>query len=241
MTDGDVWSMGDGRSIRPFRDVWIPGRYDIRLGSHPITQDQANTFLEDWIDPGLRDSVAPVFSNAVSIDELQAILVVPIPLVPRQDQLRWPYERGGCISVRSAYHRLRASDNRSIEGLDLDGSAGGPNVREAIWKSKTLPQVRVFAWKLLSNAVAVRERLLRRGVHVPLGCPICGLPETILHMLSECRWVHGIWAVLLGFSGSDIDCASSREWMARRLAEPTRPGENRSSRWCTALTASRCI
>lgn len=54
MTEGVVWSVGDGRIIRPFWDTWIPGKYDSRLGSHPITRGQADTVLAEWIDPSSR-------------------------------------------------------------------------------------------------------------------------------------------------------------------------------------------
>lgn len=81
---------------------------------------------------------------------------------------------------------------------------------DAIWKSRALPKVRAFAWKMMSNSVAVRERLVRLGVQVPLGCPICGNPETILHMISVCMWVQGIWEALLGLSGAVLGGLRSR-------------------------------
>lgn len=91
---------------------------------------------------------------------------------------------------------------------------------DAIWKSRALPKVRAFAWKMMSNSVAVRERLVRLGVQVPLGCPICGNPETILHMISVCMWVQGIWEALLGLSGAVLGGSSVQEWLSNRLTEP---------------------
>lgn len=119
-TKGDVWSVGDGRKIRLFRDAWIPGRYETRLVNHPIIQDQANTTLEEWIDLVSKNWLVAKVRDAVNEEEAHSILPVPIPLVRREDQLRWPYERGGRITVRSAYHRIRAH-----EGQSNDTTKGG--------------------------------------------------------------------------------------------------------------------
>lgn len=96
-------------------------------------------------------------------------------------------------------------------------------------------KVRAFAWKLLSNAVAVRERLMRRGVQVPIGCPVCGNPETVLHLFAECRWLAGIWENLLGLPASSHGGTTVMEWMTSRLSEPARAGESNSTRWTIAL------
>lgn len=50
ISGGVVWSVGDGRTIRPFMDAWLPGRYDIRLGTRLVSQAQAGTILAEWID-----------------------------------------------------------------------------------------------------------------------------------------------------------------------------------------------
>lgn len=107
MTEGAVWSVGDGKQIRPFMDAWIPGRYESRLGARPVTQQQANLRLHEWIDPGSKTWLVNKVREAVCEEEAEAVLSVPIPLISSQDKLRWPFERRGSITVRSAYHRIR--------------------------------------------------------------------------------------------------------------------------------------
>lgn len=76
VSQGVVWSIGDGRSIIPFVDAWIPGSYGYRLGTHPVTQLQANTKLAEWIDLVTNQS-------ALSEGKAQMVGVVPIPMLTR--------------------------------------------------------------------------------------------------------------------------------------------------------------
>lgn len=85
MLEGAVWSVGDGGRIKPFLEAWIPGRYKSRLGIQPVTQVQALTKLEEWIDPVTRTWMETKVREAVPETEVQEVLSVPIPLVPQQD------------------------------------------------------------------------------------------------------------------------------------------------------------
>lgn len=38
----------------------------------------------------------------------------------------------------------------------------GWNLWEMIWKTKTLPKIKVFAWKLTAKVIVVRDDLARR-------------------------------------------------------------------------------
>lgn len=163
---GTVWAVGDGRTIRPFSDAWLSGGPIIRLGQQPITAHQATMLLENWIDPQSRSWNEAAVREAVSKVEAIQILQVPIPLNPRPDALRWPFERQGRVTARSAYHYIHQQREGEV------GRAQGPqvgqqhqqNVWEAIWGSKLLPKIKVFAWKLCSRALAIGDELAKRGM-----------------------------------------------------------------------------
>lgn len=93
------------------------------------------------------------------------------------------------------------------------------NLWEGIWKSNTMPKVKTFAWKLVSNAVAVRVSLARRGILVQTGCPMCSESETIEHLLWECSWVQRAWHELLGLYYARDGCQDVKEWMQKRHVE----------------------
>lgn len=70
-----------------------------------------------------------------------------------------------------------------------------------IWNTQTLPKIRVFAWKMATNALSVKTNLARRGVMVQLTCPMCDLTETTEHLIWGCRWVE-----MLGLQDAGDGC-----------------------------------
>lgn len=229
MLGGAVWSVGDGRTIRPFIDPWIPGRYSNRLGFRPVTQAQANTKLVDWIDGSIREWKVSLIRRALSEEEATWVLVVPISMQERKDELRWPHERHGRITTRSTYHSIRSGPESSTasSGLHLQHE---PNLWDSIWKAKTLPKIQVFAWKLLSNSIAVRERLVRRGMLVPIGCPICNNPETREHLIWGCAWVAAAWEEMIGIADTGTTCTTLEDRFKKRLEEQSDSREDMSYR-----------
>lgn len=199
VASGTVWVVGDGRSIRPFSDAWLTGEPNRRLGQQPITENQVGLLLEEWIDPEARSWNEAAVREAVSEVEARQILQVPIPLIQRPDALRWPFERQGRVTARSAYHFIRQQRGGGEDHMLRlqDGQLHQQNVWEAIWSSKLPPKIKVFAWKLCSRALAVGEELARRGMQVSLMCHRCNQLETLEHMLWECPWVKRVWELLL--------------------------------------------
>ena len=47
-----------------------------------------------------------------------------------------------------------------------------------LWTLKTLPSAQFTAWRVLCNAIATKDNLLRRGIPlVCVRCPLCGVEE----------------------------------------------------------------
>lgn len=64
-----------------------------------------------------------------------------------------------------------------------------------LWKTKTSPKLRHFLWRVLSGALAVKERLRSRGMNLDTTCPLCGHhQETICHVLFTCDVAKDTWA-----------------------------------------------
>lgn len=104
-----VWSLRDGKTIRVFSDPWAHRRYDSRMGLHPVTEDQAQTRMEEWIDPQTRTWNVGAVREAVSAKEAETILSILILFQHKKDDMRWPYKKGGKVTTRSNYHYLRAT------------------------------------------------------------------------------------------------------------------------------------
>lgn len=109
---GAVWVIGDGRSIRPFSDAWVPGFYDHKLGLHPITDHQANTFLAEWIDQEGRSWKEQTVREAVSDQETDKVLSITIPLLT-------------IISHRTSLDGLMINRGTSQQGRPITSSMVG--------------------------------------------------------------------------------------------------------------------
>lgn len=103
-----VWSVGDGKVISPFVDAWIPGNYETRLGTHQVTEAQAQFRLAEWINHDTKAWDEKKVRRALSQEEADIIYAIPIPMFNMQDVLRWPHAREGGVTVRTTYHHLRA-------------------------------------------------------------------------------------------------------------------------------------
>ena len=57
-----------------------------------------------------------------------------------------------------------------------------------------MPKIKIFLWQICHKAVPVRGTLLKRGLNVDAGCPIClGDIESIAHLFSECPVGKKVW------------------------------------------------
>lgn len=109
-----------------------------------------------------------------------------------------------------------------------------------IWKSNVMPRVKMFSWRLVARAVAVRDGLVRRGLQVGVGCPMCAESETVEHLILGCAWVHGVWQALLGLREANDGCATVSQWLSKRWACLAGAGSC-DIRWQCVLTACWAI
>lgn len=128
---GTVWSVGDGNTIRSFLNAWLPGRYECRLGTRPVSRDQAAVLLSDWMDLESKQWKESAVRGAFNRMEDDWVMDIPIPLVPRRDELVWPFDRKGTVTVRSTYHHLRSNDRAEPPSPDSNLSEVRPD--PALW------------------------------------------------------------------------------------------------------------
>lgn len=77
----------------------------------------------------------------------------------RDDDLKWPFERGGKVTARSAYHFIRSQENNSENGEEAVEEASLKHIWTAIWKVRMLSKIKLFDWKLAAKALAVTESM----------------------------------------------------------------------------------
>jgi hypothetical protein len=74
---------------------------------------------------------------------------------------------------------------------------GDKSVWKKIWKCKVQLKVRIFAWKSLSNGLAIEANKKRRHIPVSSQCRICGHDcEDSFHALIQCPHAAALWAAM---------------------------------------------
>lgn len=92
--------VGNGASIRIYKDNWVPGSTSFRVCSPP------SLGLDATVDYLLTDSSGwnlQKLNSNFSIDEIDRILQIPIGFGPADDTNIWNFEGTGIYSVKSGY------------------------------------------------------------------------------------------------------------------------------------------
>ena len=189
---GLIWRIGNGKSVRIWRDNWIPrdshfktltprGRNRLRRVSDLISADGA------WKVDLIRNNFYPI--------DAEAVLKFSPSKRMAEDMIAWHPEKSGLFSVRSAY---RLALNASKDQCEFPTSSTFPDGQHPcwpkIWKSSVPPKVKVFAWKAASGALATEENKRHHHMRVTGHCKICGSElEGVKHALYSCPHAYALW------------------------------------------------
>jgi len=99
-----------------------------------------------------------------------------------EDSRVWKVGKDSGFSVKSAYAKLR-------------GPFEGESLFVSLWKSYALPTTQFSAWRVLSNSVATKVNLERRGVSVDSNlCSFCRMEvKSTNHLFFYCRIAGLVW------------------------------------------------
>lgn len=94
-------------------------------------------------------------------------------------------------------------------------------------RANVVPKVENFAWRLATNALPVKVNLIRRGLVIAPGCPMCGADETREHMTTRCRWTAQVWKATLGNNRRPTPGRDITTWLdeirGNRVGIPNQP------------------
>jgi len=89
------------------------------------------------------------------------------------DKWLWRDVESTDFSVKEAYNILLGEESAVYEDLFME-----------FWKLKILPSTQITAWWVLSNAIATKGKLLRRGISLVCDCCLlCGVEEEMVSHL----------------------------------------------------------
>lgn len=102
-----------------------------------------------------------------------------------EDEIRWRWTSDGQYSTMSAYR------------IQFKGRTRRANITP-IWKAKTEPKCRIFAWILLHRKILTANNLEKRGWPNDPICNLCDKePETPTHLCKDCDFTNAVWNILV--------------------------------------------
>lgn len=123
-----------------------------------------------------------------------AILQIKLPNRQTDDFLAWHPEATGVFSVRSAYRLgLQAKILNMGSGQCSSEPAGDRSIWNLVWKANVPQKIRVFAWRLATDSLAVAQSLNRRIPKIAPTCSVCGMEgEDAHHAMVRCTLARGL-------------------------------------------------
>ncbi|CAJ2673653.1 unnamed protein product [Trifolium pratense] len=122
--------------------------------------------------------------------EAQMILKIPIMDKAQPDTLTWDNTQDSIYSVKSGYHSIMEWSHT----LNATTSNNSQDLWKAIWKLNVPPKHTHLLWRVLKNALPVKNNLFKRGVRCDPLCPRCtNCLETTNHVFLDCEWTKQVW------------------------------------------------
>lgn len=101
-----------------------------------------------------------------------------------KDERVWLPEKSCEYTTQSGYALAKMNKGNNIDSF---------NWKKCVWNVKCSPKLQHFLWKVKSNALAVGETLIKRGIQIEGKCKRCGARESILHVMVSCPYAQRVW------------------------------------------------
>uniref|UniRef100_A0A453CB40 Reverse transcriptase domain-containing protein n=1 Tax=Aegilops tauschii subsp. strangulata TaxID=200361 RepID=A0A453CB40_AEGTS len=140
---GLVWRVGNGRSIRVWRDNWIPGPFSYK----PISpQGRCRIrFVSDLLNQNGSWNYGLLNEYFVEADVQEMVKIIASPRLD-DDVIAWGPGKYGVFTVKSAYSLAFEEAHCGTDVSSSSSPSGQRKCWDFIWKSWAPPAVRNFAW-----------------------------------------------------------------------------------------------
>jgi hypothetical protein len=190
MDKGAGWRVGNGSSIKIWKDSWLPNQANFKVWS-PVKDLPEDSLVECLIDPHTRQWKRDTINSCFSGHESKQIISIPISQSLPPDKYIWHCEKDGEYSVRSAYHLLQELKSKDRPGPSTTINS---NLWKQIWKAPLPNSVRNFLWRLGNNILPTGGNLARKGIQLDVNCHLChSAPETVDHLFMHCPIAKLTW------------------------------------------------
>lgn len=153
------WRVGNGESIKVWKDKWIPSSSTPQILS-PMNELDEEARVSSLIDPRSGEWNMPLLRSIFSPWEVELIGSIHLSPLCKLDKLIWQATSHGYFSVKSAYH----AEILSRTAFDGESSRRATEsfMWRKIWSIPGAPVLKHFIWKLYHNILPTRVNLFQR-------------------------------------------------------------------------------
>lgn len=173
---GSKYTVGDGKKIRLWEDVWHGG-CPLKLTFHNLFEicnqqewSLHKTLKNDTIKLTFRWNFG--FREERQWEALSSILE-EVTLDQQQDPVIWVLEKCNNFSTSSLYNAI------TFPGVENKWMM-------SIWGANLPLKVKIFLWELCNDKIQSAEQLKKRNWNGPIECKLCGQTESAEHIFVTC-------------------------------------------------------
>jgi hypothetical protein len=191
--EGLIWRVGNGSSVRIWKDKWLPLPSTYMVHSPPVLLEP-NATVGDLIDSDTKWWDISLLERMFTEEEIKAIQTVPLSRTNQPDMLIWRGTSTGEFTVKSAYHLQK--NMTEVAGATCSNQGSKAHIWKFLWNLKVPNAEKNFLWRACHEILPTRDNLCRRKIITDSSCPLCGREsETAFHILWHCPSARDVWCV----------------------------------------------
>ncbi|XP_042964722.1 uncharacterized protein LOC122298944 [Carya illinoinensis] len=193
LREGMLWCIGNGNSVRIWKDKWIPRPTSYKVQSTVRVLDESSK-VSCLIDQHRVEWNKALLQDVFDPEEIEVISRIPISITNANDKLTWRCTKDGSFSVKSAYHLLCMMEANN-QG---QSSSVVPNNKSwsMIWKLGIPNANRMLIWRACHESLPTKLNLFKKRIVESPFCPVCQLEqESVMHALWSYASVQDVWSL----------------------------------------------
>lgn len=171
---GLIWRVGNGQSIRVWRDNWIPRPYSYK----PVSiQGRCHIrFVSGLLNDNGSWNLGLLQQYFIPADVYKILKIRASPRLG-EDVIAWGPGKLGVFTVKSAYALAFDEAHRGSSEASSTSPEGSRKCWQYIWRCNVPPTVRNFAWRLSTDSLPTWKNKHKIGLETSSRCPVCGMEE----------------------------------------------------------------
>lgn len=181
---GLIWRVGNGQSIRVWRENWIPHPHSYK----PISsQGRCRIrFVSDLLNSNDSWNVELLHNYFLPTGVAEILKIRASPRLG-EDVVAWAPAKLGVFSMKSAYLFAFEEINRETTAAACSTPDGSRSCWKYIWSCNVPPTRNFFAWRLSIDSLPAWKNKHKIGLELTNHCPICGMEvEDNFHPFVKC-------------------------------------------------------